>query len=373
MDNVEFFAMCEILSWCSVSFTVWHTGRMALCIAHAEPACISQRKREKGSGSIWYTINSTQRDKERSTSWRASWEHWATTEFITQLTLRLKRQIKGDMTLYWNDFRIVQFAESHSSRSDATKQSAHTTTKFQKKIHTYVCSAEEHKRCQNSWVLILNSQGTNGPMKQREDYADAIRIKERLYEEFGEGRTKLHPSNQVRQRANQPFLRFSEGAERVDPKLDGDGILYHLIKFIFVMWQSSKKWWQASSWMNSEIFDFCFAHRQWRFPLQPTGCKTYTTPAHIPHFRNTWIFSRGSRLESSSQQGVFVSWQNSLVHICHAMSHGQSLLCPYLTASAHSTRTPTATSYCSLHMEMTTATIHDPERRLAIRLNRTPL
>ena len=45
---------------------------------------------------------------------------------------------------------------------------------------TYVCTAEEHQRRENSFVLVLNSQGKNGPMKQREDKAEAIKIKERL-------------------------------------------------------------------------------------------------------------------------------------------------------------------------------------------------
>ena len=46
------------------------------------------------------------------------------------------------MTLFENDFRIVQFKESHSSRLDGTKLSAHTTTKFQKKI-IHTCATQK--------------------------------------------------------------------------------------------------------------------------------------------------------------------------------------------------------------------------------------
>ena len=46
--------------------------------------------------------------------------------------------------------------------------------------HTYVYTADEHKRHENSWVLQLNSQGLNGPI-----YADAVKIKDRLYRESG--------------------------------------------------------------------------------------------------------------------------------------------------------------------------------------------
>ena len=51
------------------------------------------------------------------------------------------------------------------------------------------------------WYSI--AKGKNGPMNQREDYAEAKRIKEQLYEESGRGNTKIHPSKQVRKRENQ--------------------------------------------------------------------------------------------------------------------------------------------------------------------------
>ena len=84
--------------------------------------------------------------------------------------------------------------------------------------HSYIGTAEERTRREKSWVLVLESSGKNGPMNQREDYAEAINIKERLFEEYREGNTRLHPSEQVRQRAIQPFSWCSDGTERVDPK-----------------------------------------------------------------------------------------------------------------------------------------------------------
>ena len=63
--------------------------------------------------------------------------------------------------------------------------------KLSNEDHTYVCTAEEHRRRETSWVLQLNSQGRNVPMKQREDYAEAIKIKERLYRFSGGASTVL--------------------------------------------------------------------------------------------------------------------------------------------------------------------------------------
>ena len=129
-------------------------------------------------------------------------------EFITQLTLRLKEQRKREINPSWIDFKNVRFTDSHSSRLDGTKLSAHTMTNSQMKIIHTLCTAEEHNRRETSWVLILNSQGRNGRMKQRGDNAEAIKIKERLDKESGGKNTKIHPSKQVRQRSELTVLKI---------------------------------------------------------------------------------------------------------------------------------------------------------------------
>ena len=100
------------------------------------------------------------------------------------------------------------------------------------------------QRRENDWVLVLNSSGPNGPMNQREDYHEAIKIKERLYD----------PSEQVRQRPSQP-LSHSEGTERVDP---GTRWKWYpsaaSSRSSSSWWQSPDKWWQASSWDEQGIF-----------------------------------------------------------------------------------------------------------------------
>ena len=111
-----------------------------------------------------------------------------------------------------------------------------------------IATASERFRRENDWVRALNSSGLNGPMNQREDYHEAINIKERLYEESGKGNTRLHPSEHVRQRPGQPFSWHSEGSERVDPK---NGWRWYTsnppANSSSSGWQPSS-WWQASSW-----------------------------------------------------------------------------------------------------------------------------
>ena len=116
-----------------------------------------------------------------------------------------KRQIKRDITRFWHDFKIVQLTERHRSRLDGAKNSAHATTQIQKKtIHTRL-QQKSVKDVKTVGYWYSTAKGENGPMNQREDYAEAIRIKDRLYEESGEGNTKIHRSKQVGQRENQPF------------------------------------------------------------------------------------------------------------------------------------------------------------------------
>ena len=64
--------------------------------------------------------------------------------------------------------------------------------------HSYIATAAERTRRENTWVLALNSSGPNGPMNQREDYLEAKRICERLFQESGQPHHRLHPREQVR-------------------------------------------------------------------------------------------------------------------------------------------------------------------------------
>ena len=86
-------------------------------------------------------------------------------EIFTQLTIRLKVQRTWYINPSWTDFKTVRFTERRSSRLDGTKLCAQTTmTTSRMKV-----------------ILLLNSQGPNSPMKQREDHADAVKIKDRWY------------------------------------------------------------------------------------------------------------------------------------------------------------------------------------------------
>ena len=99
----------------------------------------------------------------------------------------------------------IGWDEEHCPRNDAAAADD----------HSYIAAASERFRRENARVLVSNSSGPNGPMNQREDYHEAMKIKERLCEESGKGNTRLHPSEQVRQRPRQPLAWRDEVLEVV--------------------------------------------------------------------------------------------------------------------------------------------------------------
>ena len=84
--------------------------------------------------------------------------------------------------------------------------------------HSYIATAAERSRRENTLVLALDSSGPNGPMNQREDYEEAKKTCQRLYQESGQAHHRLHPREQVRSRPDQPFAWHDEGFERVNAK-----------------------------------------------------------------------------------------------------------------------------------------------------------
>ena len=111
---------------------------------------------------------------------------------ILERFLKSPRYRESQISIGWN--------EEHCARDDAIAA----------EDHSYITTASERLRRVNTWVLVLNCSGPNGPMNQRADYAEAKIIKERVYEESGKGNTRLHPCEQDRQRPGQPFTWHDE-------------------------------------------------------------------------------------------------------------------------------------------------------------------
>ena len=75
MENVEYFEMCGIPFKKSVPSEFDKLDDRDLVLKMRNLIVSYRENAQVEPGSIWYSIDSTIRDKERSTSWRASWEH----------------------------------------------------------------------------------------------------------------------------------------------------------------------------------------------------------------------------------------------------------------------------------------------------------
>ena len=98
-----------------------------------------------------------------------------------------------------------------------------------KEDHTYVYTADEHQRLETSWVLQLNSQGPNSPMKEREDYADAVKIKRSLVQRIWKSKPKknIQANKYGKDRINRSQDPVKERSE-LTRKQDGYGTLLPL-------------------------------------------------------------------------------------------------------------------------------------------------
>ena len=113
----------------------------------------------------------------------------------------LRKAHKRSTTPYWKDSRTILYtciAYDEIAKAD----------------HTHVATKGERSRHENSWGLILNAEGANGPLDQRDDYTEAKKTCNKLYKEYaataGCGNTTIHHQEQVRQRPNQQFEGHEE-------------------------------------------------------------------------------------------------------------------------------------------------------------------
>ena len=86
--------------------------------------------------------------------------------------------------------------------------------------HSYIATAAERARRENTWVLVLNSSGPNGPMSQRVDYEDATNTCQRLYQESGQAHHRLHLRDKsIATRQSICLARRRFGARRPEDRL----------------------------------------------------------------------------------------------------------------------------------------------------------
>ena len=120
--------------------------------------------------------------------------------------------------------------------------------------HSYTATSEERRRNENSWKLLFNAEGANGPMDQRDVFKDAKEICERPYRAntaiTGCGNTPIPPQQQVRQRPNQQFEGHTKNI-----RLDLIDLYGHIMFPPQCNRPSSSSRWQPSNWWSTWNWD----------------------------------------------------------------------------------------------------------------------
>ena len=95
--------------------------------------------------------------------------------------------------------------------------------------HSYVATQQQRSRNEKSWKLSLNTEGIQGPVKQRSDFKEEVQTCTRLYHEYtaitGSRNKLIPPGQQVRQRLDEQFKALKNTIIDLKLRQDGNTIL----------------------------------------------------------------------------------------------------------------------------------------------------
>ena len=183
-------------------------------------------------------------------------------------------------------------------------------------------------------------------MNQREDYEEAKKFCQRLYQESGQAHHRLHPREQVRSRPDHPFAWHDEGSERVDPETGWKWYDTQQTPSSSSGWQPSAAWWQSSSRsQTSKWGELFFLGEKQGISLTGSGdslvsdeeCEHHTQPTRrstrIWHFHTRDCFSYASRLKTT--RSVVSLGKHFIFTSQHSMSYALCLVYPVDRYTSH--------------------------------------
>ena len=211
---------------------VWHTGRQGSCVDHAELAC-----------------------------------------FLTEKTRKLNRDRFDTLSI---PQYVIKKGPLHGARHGNTERQRidHAVHNAAKKAdHTYVCTAKGHKRREHFCVLVLNSQCNNGPMKQREDHAKAIKNQRAIVRRIWRSKAKNPHQQTSVAKSDSTVLKIQCRSRTSWPENWMQVVsFYCLVKLVFVMVAIIRQLVAGMDlgWTLNFFFITiarCFTHKQWQFPM----------------------------------------------------------------------------------------------------------
>ena len=199
-------------------------------------------------------------------------------------------------------------------------------------------TAAERFRRENTWVLVLNSSGPNGPMNQREVYHEAINIKDEESEKWTQD--SIPVSKFDNDQVNHLHGTMKEMKEPT-PETGWRWYFFNsLIKLIFDVLEII---WKMVAGVELGWTVFFFSSQCQRVELTSSGdslvsdegCKHYTKPTHTSHSRTRDFFLAWLKTWVIESTGIVVSLRKVVLTLSTACRTRPRCCFPHTWALPH--------------------------------------
>ena len=187
----------------------------------------TERTRRLNRDRIWGLVDPTLRDQEGPEPWRSPRQIRSPARYH-QAHSAWKRRKRRIMKQFFNAFNKATRTKNRSWKLDGVNSAGDLTNSHLKTIRTRLITKIEHEERENLGVGVQILHGPTRPMRQRPDYAEAARIKNRLRREAGDW--KAVDTSQQTSTSTSKWTIYAISPKnqniRLIPRPDGDGILH---------------------------------------------------------------------------------------------------------------------------------------------------
>ena len=291
--NTEHFELCEISSKIQCPDCSLYGDIGIILYVRKTLAAVGQRSTVE-QGEIRRLVNPQLCQEEESVPWsstRTDYEAENLPQIPQYAQKGLEKAVQHNLGKVPNKFSLSGITDQHWLGWERHNGD-----------HSYNATRGERSRNERSWRLVLNAEGAQGPLDQRDDNKQAKETCNKMYKEHaataGCGNAPIHPQQQVRQKSNQQF----EGHEEDSYRLDSSGwrcivpaTMHYSLRHLGGKSQTAggRGTGQLHHGVNS---DFClvpdetFRLQIIQSPGNRRGCNKYTYRAHVFLMRSLSAF-----------------------------------------------------------------------------------
>ena len=220
-------------------------------LAEAEHAYDGQKKFKNTTMTATMCSKTSLRHLKKNIPWETPREHGKKEKQPCSPCLFKKCDEEKCTNQYGIDSWDALFADKHSWISGGLKITVHEWTRLRSKT---IPTAAERARRENTWVLVLNSSGPNGPMTQREDYRETTReFVNDSFKNLAKLTTDFILESKFECDQTNNLLGTKKVRSASTPKQAGSGMTLDQQQASATRWQPSS-WWQSSAWSQTSMW-----------------------------------------------------------------------------------------------------------------------